>query len=295
MDSKVALMIDSENVGHQYIEDVLRETSKYGKLVISRFYGDISNLSKQWKEKAVNLAIKPMHQYNVAAGKNAADMEMALDAIELMYQSKADTFFIVSSDSDFTPLAIRLKELVAIVVGIGDENKATKAFISACSEFKYFQYFDSEDENKVISSPKADIQKIITSIIIEHGENNQLQLSRLGDILVNQNSDFDSRKYGSSSLLMLVKEFGFLTYTEKTTTFVQYENTISTSELKLCIDEYLGKKKQGYIAQLKQHIEKQYPSFNVKSFGFSKMTLLLKSLGYIVTSHTFKKDNSKTQ
>lgn len=289
MDSKIAMMIDSENVGYQYIEEIIKETSKYGKLVISRFYGDISSLSKQWKEKAVNLAIKPVHQYNVASGKNAADMEMALDAIELMYQSKADTFFIVSSDSDFTPLAIRLKELGAIVVGVGDEKKATKAFVSACSEFKYFQYFDTDEEEEEKSQSADDIQRVISNIIIENGENNQLQLSRLGDILVNQNSDFDPRKYGSSSLSMLVNKLGFTTYTDKKATFIRYENELSIDKLKQHIDTFLGKKKQGVISQLKQSIEKEYPSFSVKSYGFSKMSVLLKSLGYSINLNTFKR------
>src|SRR5690554_242652 len=102
MNSRVALLIDSENVSDIYIEDIMKEIPKYGKLVIARFYGDINKISKSWQDKAVDFAIKPYHQYNTASGKNAADMDMALDALSIKYDDKADIFFIVSSDSDFT-------------------------------------------------------------------------------------------------------------------------------------------------------------------------------------------------
>src|SRR5690554_4765654 len=108
--NRVALLIDSENVGDVYLEDIIKEIPKYGRLVISRFYGDINKISSNWREKALDYAIKPFHQYNTASGKNAADMDMALDALSIKYDDKADIFFIVSSDSDFTPLAVRRSE-----------------------------------------------------------------------------------------------------------------------------------------------------------------------------------------
>src|SRR5690606_27041672 len=122
-----------------------------------------------------------------------SDIEMSLDALEIKFQNKADAFFIVTSDSDFTPLAIKLKELGATVIGVGDERKTTKAFKSACSEFKYFQYFDHDEEEVILPSNEKDIKKVIENIIIENSDNNILHLSRLGDILINQNSDFDPR------------------------------------------------------------------------------------------------------
>ncbi|NBL01119.1 MAG: NYN domain-containing protein, partial [Erysipelotrichia bacterium] len=114
---KIALMIDSENVSPKYIKPVMNEIAKYGKIVIARFYGDINNLSKEWHKTATDHAIKPVHQYNVAIGKNAADMAMALDAQEMMYQEKVNAFFLVTSDSDFTPLAVKLREGGMHVIG----------------------------------------------------------------------------------------------------------------------------------------------------------------------------------
>ena len=289
MDYRIALMIDAENVSYKYIGHIMKEISKYGKLVIARFYGDIFKLSSDWKNKASDYAIKPMHQFNVATGKNAADMEMALDAIEIRYQDRADLFFIVSSDSDFTPLAIRLKESGAFVVGVGDEKKVTKAFKSACSEFKYFEYFDADEEIELPTNGESTIKKVISNIIIENGENNQLLLSRLGDILRNQSSDFDPRKYGASSLTALVTKLGFETVTEGTVTNVIYLNPVNLDDIKIAIEKELGTKERENIGKLKNKIDKEFPDFNVKQFGYTKFSLFLKSLGYVVSKNTYRK------
>lgn len=287
MDNRVALMIDAENVGYKYIDHIIKEISKYGKLVIARFYGDINRLADEWKKKALDYAIKPMHQFNVASGKNSADMEMALDTIEIKYQDKADIFFIVSSDSDFTPLAIRLKEAGAIVIGIGEEKKVTNAFKSACSEFKYFEYFEDEVEEVKATNKYESLKIAIQNIILENGTDNQLQLSRLGDILVNQFSDFDPRKYGSSNLTSLVTKLDFKTSTENTTTFVKYENNLTLEQVKKFIKDFLGNSKKGNIGKLKNLMDKEFENFNVKNFGFSKFSALLKNLGYEVNEQTF--------
>lgn len=288
MDSRVALLIDSENVSYKYIEDIIKEAANYGSLVVSRFYGDITKLANEWKNKAQEYAIKPMHQFNVATRKNAADMEMALDAISLCYDNKADIFFIVTSDSDFTPLAMKLKELGKIVIGVGDLQKVTNAFKSACSEFKYFQYFDKTET--IEKEDDADsLKQNITNIIIESGDNNRIQLSRIGDILTNRQSDFDPRKYGSSSLSALVSKLGFHTESENTTTFVTYQSSLTLEDIKKSIEEMFLKDKTLNISQTKISIEEKYPGFNYKHFGFSKFGLLLNHLNYKVSKHTFKK------
>lgn len=288
MDYKIALLIDSENVSYKYIDYVVNEIAKYGKLVIARFYGDVNAISKEWRQKAQDYAIKPVHQYNYATGKNGSDMEMSLDALEIKYQNRADAFFLVTSDSDFTPLAIKLKELGAIVIGVGDENKTTKAFKSACSEFKYFQYLEQDDDG-IEKTEDNNIKTIIQNIIIENGEDKVLLLSRLGDIMVNQMSDFDPRKYGSPSLLQLVKKLGFNTYTKNTTTYVEFKTDTSLESIQKHISDFIGKKKQAMIAQLSESLIKTYPDFNPKNYGFSKLSLLLKSLGYTIEQHNFKK------
>jgi len=281
MNSRVALLIDSENVSDIYIEDIMKEIPKYGKLVIARFYGDINKISKSWQDKAVDFAIKPYHQYNTASGKNAADMDMALDALSIKYDDKADIFFIVSSDSDFTPLAVRLKEQGATVIGIGDERKVTNAFKSACSEFKYFQYFDKENNKDLSPVEDSNIRVIIENIIIENSENNKMQLSRLGDILVNTYSDFDPRKYGSSTLSALVKKLNFKITTDNTTTFIEYDSNLNLDEIKDFVRKIISSNgKEMLLTNIKEQIEEKFPGFNYKHFGVSQFSVFLKQMGY---------------
>ncbi len=295
---KIALMIDSENVSIKYIEPVMNEISKYGKIVIARFYGDINNLSKEWETTARNNAIRAIHQSNVAVGKNAADMAMALDAQEIMYQSKVNAFFLVTSDSDFTPLAEKLREGGMHVVGIGSEKKVTSAFKSACNEFKYFEYLKDEEEEvpnqKDKTEPVTDIGDIIKSIIVENGEHNRIQLSRLGDILVNRFSDFDARKYGSKNLSNLVSTIHGLTIsTEKTTTFVNLISKISMDTISKAIIEIISKtkKKEMLLTNIKNELEKVYPDFNYMELGFSRFSKLVSSIDSVSVKDNAAKIN----
>lgn len=282
IDNKVALLIDAENISSKYLEAVVREVTNNGRIVYSRFYGDIRKLSDDWNTKAINLAIKPQHQYNVATKKNAADMAMALDAMEIMYQEKVNVFFIVSSDSDFTPLATKLKEGGMYVYGIGDEQKVSDAFKSSCNEFKYFNYLiDNHDDNESdstdtldekIDEKKTSINQEIIDIIIEKGTDNKLMLSRLGDILVNRYSDFDPRKYGVKSLTGLVSSIDNLEISkEDTTTYVSIEIP-SKREIDKLIENIISrnKSKKMKLSKLMQEIQKEYPSFDYKNYGFSR-------------------------
>lgn len=282
---KIGLMIDSENVSHKYIKSVMNEISKYGKIVIARFYGDINNLSKDWHKTAQDYAIKPVHQYNVASGKNAADMAMALDAQEMMYQEKVNLFFLVTSDSDFTPLAVKLREGGMHVIGVGKENNVSQAFRSACNEFKYFEYLDDEDDEEELPSAapihepdkQKDIHLIIKSIVVENGIDNKIQLSRLGDILMNRFSDFDPRKYGHKSLSSLVKTIPSLSITqEKTTVFITLLSKLDIHQIAKEITEIISKNKskEMLLTKIKQALEKKYPDFDYQELGYTKFSKL---------------------
>lgn len=288
---KIALLIDSENVSPKYIKSVMNEIAKYGKIVIARFYGDINNLPKDWHKTAQDNAIKPVHQYNVAAGKNAADMAMALDAQEVMYQEKVNAFFLITSDSDFTPLAVKLREGGMHVIGVGSIKTATQAFRSACNEFKYFEYLDDEDEEeiapKIVEADKDEIFRTIKGLIIENGIDNRIQLSRLGDILVNRFSDFDPRKYGHRSLSNLVSSIsGIITTQEKTTTYVSLKSTMQKEEIMKEIVDIINtnKSKEMMLTKIKQEIEKRYPTFNYAELGFTRFSKLVSSIPNIIVS-----------
>ncbi len=294
---KIALMIDSENVSPKYIKSVMNEIAKYGKIVIARFYGDVYNLSKEWHKTAQDYAIKPVHQYNVAIGKNAADMAMALDAQEMMYQEKVNTFFLVTSDSDFTPLAMKLKEGGMHVIGVGNEKKVTPAFRSACNEFKYFEYLDDEEDDNNGSNEDSVVQSqeiggLIKSIIIENGVDNRIQLSRLGDILVNRFSDFDSRKYGAKTLSSLVTTISGLSITmDKTTAYVNLSSKISMQDISKLIVDIISKNKskEMMLTKIKQELEKMYPDFNYQELGFTRFSKLVGSIDNVVVKNNAAK------
>lgn len=284
-DYKIALMIDSENVSPKYIKSVMNEISKYGRIVIARFYGDINKLSKDWHKTAQDFAIKPVHQYNVATGKNAADLAMALDAQEMMYQEKVNAFFLVTSDSDFTPLAVKLREGGMFVIGIGEKEKVSQAFRSSCNEFKYFEYLADEDEVLETSisniAPDDEIGPMIKNIVIENGMDNRIQLSRLGDIIVNRYSDFDARKYGHKTLSSLVSTVSGLSLSqEKTTTFVTLTSKISIEDISKSIIEIISKnkRKEMILTKIKQELEKKYPGFSYQELGFTRFSKLVESV-----------------
>ncbi|MGD9887444.1 MAG: NYN domain-containing protein [Bacilli bacterium] len=284
-DYKIALMIDSENVPPRFIKSVINEIAKYGKIVIARFYGDVSKLSQEWHQNALDYAIKPVHQYNVASGKNAADLAMALDAQEMMYQQKVNSFFLVTSDSDFTPLAMKLKEGGMHVIGVGSEKKVTSAFKNACNEFKYFEYLDDLDEeegaSETLCGPNSDIAGIIKGVIVESGVDNKIPLSILGGILVNRFSDFDPRKYGAKSLSALVNTICDLTIVqEKQTPYVVLNSKLNLKDISEVIVAIVGasKKKEMMLTKVKEELEKKYPDFHYQELGFTRFSKLVSSI-----------------
>ncbi len=292
--NEIALLIDAENINVNYIGAIMKEVSNYGRLVISRFYGDIKNISQEWSQTAIGYAIKPMHQYNVASGKNAADMAMALDAMEIMYQKKVNIFFIVSSDSDFTPLSSKLREGGMYVVGVGKESQVSKAFKSSCNEFKYFEYIiengDDANEPKEQEDPQENIEKIIKEIITSNGSNNKLLLSILGTILVNRFSDFDSRKYGAKQLSSLVKTIPDLSLLkENKVYYVELNKGQMDDNIGLTIHEIISKnqtKKMKY-SKLITELKKAIPDFDYKDYGYTKFKKFIGSIDGIAANKDF--------
>ncbi len=289
IDYRIALLIDSENISAKYIKPVMHEIAKYGRIVIARFYGDIWTLSKEWHQTALNYAIKPMHQYNVASGKNAADMAMAIDALEMMYQEKVNTFFLITSDSDFTPLAMKLREGGMTVIGIGTEKKVTEAFKSACNEFKYFDYLEDEDEDSSeVEEDENNIEKIIKDIIIDHG--NKMPLSNLGNMLRNRSSDFDVRKYGVKNLSSLVNTFSGLR-TIQNDMVVEFKSGLSFDEIANKVIEVVSSQKTNkmLLTQLKPEIEEYFPGFSYKEFGFSQFGKFIASIKQVNVNNQWVK------
>ena len=147
-DMKVAVLIDAENISSKYAHTILQEASSLGNVIYKRIYGNwTSTQLGPWKKELLDHAIQPIQQYSNTAGKNSSDSALIIDAMDLLYQGKLDAFCIVSSDSDFTRLASRLRESEMYVMGIG-EQKTPRSFISACNKFVYLDVLYAEQEKK---------------------------------------------------------------------------------------------------------------------------------------------------
>ena len=219
MDLKLAVLIDGDNIPSAYVKEMMEEIAKYGNPTIKRIYGDWTNphLSK-WKNVLLENAITPIQQYGYTTGKNATDSAMIIDAMDILYSEKVDGFCLVSSDSDFTKLATRLREAGMNIIGIG-ERKTPEPFIVACDKFIYIEILKNKsDENETEStkskSPgKNNIDKITPKVIklISTTINDLADddgwafLGDVGNLLQKKQPNFDSRNYGYPKLTPLIK------------------------------------------------------------------------------------------
>jgi len=218
MDIKLAVLIDGDNIPSAYVKEMMEEIAKYGSPTIKRIYGDWTkpHLSK-WKKVLLENAITPIQQYGYTTGKNATDSAMIIDAMDILYSEKVDGFCLVSSDSDFTRLATRLREAGMQVFGIG-EKKTPNPFIVACDKFIYieilkYQAEENEPEFKEHSpSIKESIDKItpkdvrfISNTISDIADDDGWAfLGDVGSMLQKKQPNFDSRNYGFQKLTPLI-------------------------------------------------------------------------------------------
>ncbi|MHA7879657.1 MAG: NYN domain-containing protein [Saccharospirillum sp.] len=146
LNQSIALLIDCDNVSHRAIEGVLEELAKYGKVNVRHAHGDWNNPSmKGWIEKVHPNAIRPIQQFALTKGKNATDSSMIIDAMDLLYGGNVNAFALMTSDSDFTPLVMRLLESGITVYGFG-ERKTPQPFVDACSQFIYTENLEATEE-----------------------------------------------------------------------------------------------------------------------------------------------------
>lgn len=216
-DKKIAVLIDADNVSEKYIKYIIDEISNHGIPTYKRIYGDWTKPQlAPWKNVLLNYSISPIQQYNYTTGKNSTDAALIIDAMDILYSNNVDGFCIVSSDSDFTKLASRLREAGMFVIGMG-ENKTPKPFISACEMFKYLEVLASmatkpAETKSVKEVPKQEEQKVgttnidklivtIKTIITEiSDEDGWAFLGKLGNTLNKRFPDFDTRNYGYTKL-----------------------------------------------------------------------------------------------
>lgn len=217
----LAVLIDGDNIPSAFVKEMMEEIAKYGNPTIKRIYGDWTNpkLAK-WKNMLLEHAITPIQQYGYTTGKNATDSAMIIDAMDILYSQKVDGFCIVSSDSDFTRLATRLREAGMQVIGIG-EKKTPNPFIVACDKFIYIEILKTKSKEKESEDDKEtdktsfdkisqkDIKLISTTITDLSDDDGWAFLGDVGSLLQKKRPNFDPRNYGFQKLTPLINSTGF--------------------------------------------------------------------------------------
>lgn len=226
--NKLAVLIDADNAQPSIIEELLAEIAKYGTANVKRIYGDwTSTKLRGWKEHLLDHSIQPIQQFGYTTGKNATDSAMIIDAMDLLYTNQFDGFCIVSSDSDFTKLAARIREAGLVVYGFG-ERKTPNPFVAACDKFIYTEVLRTEEETEEESSIhrmstnelKQDtklVNLMRNAIEASSDESGWAHLGQVGSYIAKQSPEFDPRNYGYQKLGNLVKAIKLFEIEERST------------------------------------------------------------------------------
>jgi len=213
MTDKLAVLIDADNAQPSIVEDLLGEIANYGIASVKRIYGDWTSPSlKGWKEVLLEHSIQPMQQFAYTKGKNATDSAMIIDAMDLLYTDNFNGFCIVSSDSDFTKLASRIRESGLLVYGFG-EKKTPSPFVSACDKFIYTEVLRAKTDESVSIAKKSSSElkqdsKLVSllrnAVEVSSDDSGWAHLAPVGSNIAKQAPEFDPRNYGYGKLGELV-------------------------------------------------------------------------------------------
>jgi uncharacterized LabA/DUF88 family protein len=227
-DLRLAVLIDADNIAARHVKRMLEEIARYGTPTFKRIYGDWTKPTVgAWKSVLLENAVTPVQQYSYTTGKNATDSAMIIDAMDILYSNRVEGFCLVSSDSDFTRLATRLREAGMKVIGIG-EKKTPNPFVVACDKFIYLEILEEEEADAEPEVPSTEptkpapkktrqrrpalkkldaklIQLITTSISDLADESGWASLGMVGTLISKKQPDFDSRNYGFAKLSSLIK------------------------------------------------------------------------------------------
>jgi len=230
---KIAMLIDADNTQLSKLEMVIQEISAHGRIIVKRAYGNWKKETlKNWEDELKRLAIKAEQQFDYVSGKNATDMALVIDAVDLLHMNLYDAFVIVASDSDYTPLAIKLHESGVYVIGVG-ERKTPEAFRNACDEFVFLENLDKDkpaenhrvksgneedkpedmrfentDEDKETMVDFKEIHKLIKIAFNKYEDDDgYANISSAGAFIKRAKPDFDSRTYGFAKLSQLLEAF----------------------------------------------------------------------------------------
>lgn len=287
MEKRFALLIDADNVSAKYIKPILDELSKYGNVTRKRIYGDWTNTQHSaWKGELLKNSISPIQQFSYTQGKNATDSAMIIDAMDILYAGNVDGFCIVSSDSDFTRLASRLRESGLTVIGMGEE-KTPQPFRKACDIFTSLDLLVQEAEEEKEETPDIADKKVLEETIVKIITENQnsgreTALSEVGNRLVKIYPDFDVRTYGYSLLSKLLEEFKKvkLIKSGNIVSVVLNEDSAMRAEVERDIINLIKESGSAGIelGLLGQRIYERYENFDVQHFGYSQFSRYVRNI-----------------
>ncbi|MCI5650208.1 MAG: NYN domain-containing protein [Fusicatenibacter sp.] len=312
-DRRFAVLIDADNVSPKYIRYILDEISDQGVATYKRIYGDWTDVSKRsWKEQLLRYSINPIQQYSNTNGKNSTDSAMIIDAMDILYSGNVEGFCLVSSDSDFTKLAQRLRESGMYVLGMG-EQKTPSSFRVACDAFKILEiisqneddvspaatvvaetsvrYGTASEEAPAITS-KEEIEKAVSRVLTEnndHGKNTTL--SEMGNILQKKFSEFDVRNYGYSKLSTFLESMNDFEVLKIGHNYLVREKHVAVSrqQIEKFITDLIVANK-GHIDNLSiihDALKTQFPGFDVKQYGYSRISSFINSFKkFRITNNT---------
>ena len=278
-DSRFAVLIDADNVSVRYIKIILDEISKDGIATYKRIYGDWTNPSLiSWKSTLLDNSIIPIQQYSYTSGKNSTDSAMIIDAMDILYSGQVEGFCLVSSDSDFTRLAARLRESGMTVIGMG-ESKTPNSFIAACNKFKYLDILAAADEEEPEETVKQEAAKKAPA-----------------------QKKAPARKTAAAS--KKPKEDSKAEKEPKAEAKKQQEKAIEEPRtslrtirraLRTIARENSDEDNWIMVSQVGNLLDKRYTDFDVRNFGFSKLTPFLESLDMFEIKDMKKDGNSSPQ
>jgi len=275
-DLRFAVLIDSDNVSEKYLSIILDETANYGVATYKRIYGDwTSSRMTSWKGALLDNSITPIQQYSYTTGKNATDSAMIIDAMDILYSRTVDGFVLVSSDSDFTRLAARLREAGMRVIGMG-ETKTPQPFISACNQFKYLDMLYEKKQNEIESDADTDETEDaadaadVTAAAAAAGKTQKGAKSARG-----------GKQAAKTVRKTAAKSTKNLSSAEKREIDKKRQKDLNRVRrtINQIMEQYSDEDNWIKSGRLAGELQKRIPEFDVRNFGFNKFSSFVKSLG----------------
>lgn len=290
---KIAVLIDAENVSSKYVNIILQEASSLGNLIYKRIYGNwTTSLLNSWKTQLLDNAIQPIQQYSNTTGKNSSDSALIIDAMDLLYQKNLDAFCIVSSDSDFTRLASRLRESEMYVMGMG-EKKTPRAFISACNKFVYLDLiYKASKESANKAKKKSPSKKKPASHALAKTEAGSTELAKSTrkpeapkpekKQRAGQHEDAAGSNDRAAEKTVRQSAGEHEQHSEAQNEEMSSGSDIIAVEnaLREIAEEFSGDDGWIHSSSLGARLARRLPDFDTRNFGFKKFVPFIESLGY---------------